>query len=224
MKTFFGYTWVGLLNLLVLQWFFIRLAYTIDTKTGAIVSWDILKWVAPLSGWNSDFKYVGKPPQKRPATRKYRRFDTIESILELLDEKNVWKQFVDLEEVNGVYRGTLRRSSLDEIATLIGAKTVNKENVSIDTYKLNGKFTLRPSQMSSHNDLLGYTLTMAAKQSLKQLQRWGGEPEYARFVDWTEISIEPVKNGEEYDLVLKVQFMIWFALTKSGMAPDAPRS
>lgn len=42
----------------ILQWFCIRLAKIIDTDTKKIIKWTILKWVYPLSGWNTDYKYL----------------------------------------------------------------------------------------------------------------------------------------------------------------------
>jgi len=54
-------TWLGILNYYILQWFFIRLAKVVDTKTGKIEKWFILKWVFPFSGWNGKpWKYIGK--------------------------------------------------------------------------------------------------------------------------------------------------------------------
>ena len=47
-KSILGYTWLGWLNKLLLQFFFIRLAYSVDSgKT----SWTIMKWIVPLTGW-----------------------------------------------------------------------------------------------------------------------------------------------------------------------------
>ena len=51
-RKFLGKTWVGWLNILILQWFFIRLAYG--------DKWRILKWIYPMTGWFTDFKYVDK--------------------------------------------------------------------------------------------------------------------------------------------------------------------
>ena len=54
-KIFFGHTWVGWLNLLLVRWFFIRLAYVQD---GAVFKgWAILYGVYP-------FKWKGAwPPE-----------------------------------------------------------------------------------------------------------------------------------------------------------------
>lgn len=46
-KSFLGYTWVGWLNIVVLQWFFVRLGYG--------DKWTILKGIVPLTGWWSDY-------------------------------------------------------------------------------------------------------------------------------------------------------------------------
>lgn len=48
------------LNVFVLQWFFIRLAKVVDDDTGLRVGWTIIKWVWPLTGWSTPFKFLGK--------------------------------------------------------------------------------------------------------------------------------------------------------------------
>ncbi len=60
-------SWLGLLNFIILQWFFIRLAkikwindsydmkYRKDGK-----NYRLLKWIVPLTGWRSNFVYIGK--------------------------------------------------------------------------------------------------------------------------------------------------------------------
>jgi len=53
-------TWLGLLNSVILQWFFVRLAKIVDTETKVIVGWDLLRWIVPLTGWWSDYRYVGR--------------------------------------------------------------------------------------------------------------------------------------------------------------------
>lgn len=52
-STIFGFTWVGWLNILVLQWFFVRLSYG--------DRWRILKWILPMTGWLSPYVYVTFP-------------------------------------------------------------------------------------------------------------------------------------------------------------------
>jgi hypothetical protein len=49
-------SWLGWLNYLVLQWFFVRLARVIDS--GRTVGWKWLVGVVPLTGWWSDFRFV----------------------------------------------------------------------------------------------------------------------------------------------------------------------
>lgn len=49
---FLGRTWVGWLNILLLQWFFIRLGYSKE--------WKLLRWVVPWTGWWSDYIWVKK--------------------------------------------------------------------------------------------------------------------------------------------------------------------
>lgn len=46
---------LGLLNYYLLQWFFVRLAKSIDSKTNK-VSWSILRWIYPGTGWNTPYK------------------------------------------------------------------------------------------------------------------------------------------------------------------------
>jgi hypothetical protein len=55
-------TWLGLLNFLVLQWFFIRLQETVDEKTEAHERWDIIGPIVPLTGWWNRYWYVGRRP------------------------------------------------------------------------------------------------------------------------------------------------------------------
>ena len=54
---FFGESWVGWLNILILQWFFIRLAYSINLNNQH-TKYLILKWIVPTTGWWSDYKYI----------------------------------------------------------------------------------------------------------------------------------------------------------------------
>lgn len=53
-------SWLGVLNRIILQWFFIRLARIVDDVTGKTLGYKILKWVVPLTGWGSDYKFIGK--------------------------------------------------------------------------------------------------------------------------------------------------------------------
>lgn len=57
MKKFFGFTYIGWLNLLIFQWFFIRIGYEIKEDK---IKFKLLCRVIPLSGWWSDYKYVKK--------------------------------------------------------------------------------------------------------------------------------------------------------------------
>lgn len=58
-KSFFGHTWLGWLNLIILQWFFIRLAEELDLQN-MHRKWTILRWVIPTTGWKSDYIFLGK--------------------------------------------------------------------------------------------------------------------------------------------------------------------
>lgn len=52
-RFFLGWSWVGWLNFIVLQWFCIRLAYV---QPGG--DWAIFCWPLPLTGWWSDYRYI----------------------------------------------------------------------------------------------------------------------------------------------------------------------
>lgn len=51
-------SWLGYLNFLVLQWFFVRLARIQDVETGKTVGYKFLKRIVPLTGWWSEYKYL----------------------------------------------------------------------------------------------------------------------------------------------------------------------
>lgn len=58
---------LAIFNFLIAQWFFVRLArvgevYSNDNfqQTG----WSITKWILPLTGWWSDYKYIFKSKKK----------------------------------------------------------------------------------------------------------------------------------------------------------------
>ena len=51
MKTVLGYTWVGWLNILPVQWLCMRLCYTADAADGELLAFGVLYWVAPGTGW-----------------------------------------------------------------------------------------------------------------------------------------------------------------------------
>ncbi len=51
-RTLLRLTWVGWLNVLVLQWGFVRLSYG--------DRWRVLWLVVPLTGWCSPYVYVGR--------------------------------------------------------------------------------------------------------------------------------------------------------------------
>lgn len=54
MKTLFGENWVGWLNLIVLQWFFVRLFYSMN-DAGQIEHYGLFFPIVPLTGWRSDY-------------------------------------------------------------------------------------------------------------------------------------------------------------------------
>lgn len=51
-------TWLGMLNFVVLQWFFLRLA-RVREPAGAVVGYTWLVGVVPLTGWWSDYRWIG---------------------------------------------------------------------------------------------------------------------------------------------------------------------
>lgn len=58
-------SWVGWLNRLLLQWFFVRLAYEVD-DAGRKVNFGILRWVWPTTGWTTDYRWLRRvnPPDR----------------------------------------------------------------------------------------------------------------------------------------------------------------
>jgi hypothetical protein len=56
------FTWVLILNLIFLQFFFIRISRQ-GIKSGEDfiqTEWGILKWIVPLTGWKSDFIFLNR--------------------------------------------------------------------------------------------------------------------------------------------------------------------
>ena len=49
---------LGWFNYYIIQWFFIRIIRKYDDDDGNYIGMGILKWVCPLTGWNSDYKYL----------------------------------------------------------------------------------------------------------------------------------------------------------------------
>jgi hypothetical protein len=54
----FGYSWLGILNMAILQWLFIRLQATVEN--GQIVKFKVIGPVVPLTGWWSPYVFLGK--------------------------------------------------------------------------------------------------------------------------------------------------------------------
>ncbi len=87
-------SWLYLLNVLLLQWFFIRLTKCIDNeivemnmtsislmpdggmsaggtvKRQKVMWWAIQYWIIPLTGWRSNFIFVGKGPRFKKVSSK----------------------------------------------------------------------------------------------------------------------------------------------------------
>jgi hypothetical protein len=65
--------WVGLVNFLFVQWFFVRIAGTFEECGRTIESdgsenidfefsrYHLIRWVVPLTGWWSDYVRLGNP-------------------------------------------------------------------------------------------------------------------------------------------------------------------
>lgn len=57
--------WLGLLNFMLLQWIFVRLAKEVDTKSKKIVKWKLLIGIVPLTGWWNDYIYIYRNKDKK---------------------------------------------------------------------------------------------------------------------------------------------------------------
>lgn len=52
-------SWVGILNILLIQWFFIRLEVCLDDGWNRnIIGFNILGFVVPVSGWRTTGDYI----------------------------------------------------------------------------------------------------------------------------------------------------------------------
>ena len=59
----FGYSWLGFLNLLIVQWFFVRIQACVDTDDhGHIFELELIGFILPLTGWWG--KYVRLGPKR----------------------------------------------------------------------------------------------------------------------------------------------------------------
>lgn len=59
-----GFSWVGWLNILLLQWFFVRLQVSVDDD-GTVLAYHIIGWILPLTGWFVHNDYIGLGKQWR---------------------------------------------------------------------------------------------------------------------------------------------------------------
>lgn len=58
-----GWSWLGLINFLFFQWFFVRLEGTVETPVvpgRSEMTLDFLTGVVPLTGWWQGYIFVGK--------------------------------------------------------------------------------------------------------------------------------------------------------------------
>jgi hypothetical protein len=51
---------LGLLNFLLLQWFFIRLQQVLEDDAKTHLRWELLTGPVPLTGWWSDYHFLWK--------------------------------------------------------------------------------------------------------------------------------------------------------------------
>lgn len=54
MNKLLNYTWIGWLNIIVLQWLFVRFYYA-ENEQGRIEGWGLLFPIVPLTGWWNDY-------------------------------------------------------------------------------------------------------------------------------------------------------------------------
>jgi hypothetical protein len=54
MSKLFGYSWIGWLNIVILQWFFVRLFYS-ENEQGNIENYGFIFPIVPLTGWWGDY-------------------------------------------------------------------------------------------------------------------------------------------------------------------------
>ncbi len=55
-RLFLQLSWVGWLNMLFVQFFFVRVSYGHN--------WKLLKWIIPLTGWINPYKWVRITPEQ----------------------------------------------------------------------------------------------------------------------------------------------------------------
>ncbi len=46
-----GWSWLGVVNFLIIQWFFVRLEGVSDSKESTEMELGIRGWIMPLTGW-----------------------------------------------------------------------------------------------------------------------------------------------------------------------------
>ncbi len=53
-------TWLYLVNVIIFQWFFVRLTKMVDKDTKKVLAWGFQGFVVPLTGWSTKFIYISK--------------------------------------------------------------------------------------------------------------------------------------------------------------------
>ncbi len=59
-KTYIGFSWIGWLNVLILQWFCLRIEMTIDNDTKVITKYKLLGFIKPGTGWSGKYVWLKK--------------------------------------------------------------------------------------------------------------------------------------------------------------------
>lgn len=57
MRKVFGKTWIGWLNIFLIQWFFVRVSYGLNDK-GRLKGIRLLGFVVPCTGWRSNYIWL----------------------------------------------------------------------------------------------------------------------------------------------------------------------
>jgi hypothetical protein len=149
-------------------------------------------------------------------TKKY----TYGMVCELMDKKNFRKQFEgEVRRDGNAILGKLRRSSLNELASIFGSKVADPGKTPSDAFCVDGQFRLTPEQIEGMPDPLGVLIIAAYRQAMSQLFTQGGTSDFARVADCTKLQIYDPDPKNGLKVVVVIQFHIWYASTVDGMEP-----